>query len=76
VEATTERGVVAIHGDVHDISGEYDVVLFTRSLHHAENLDGILESTKAGTLHKTGDQSKYATAGQATARPIQRIGGA
>jgi len=43
VEATTERGVVAIHGDVHDISGEYDVVLFTRSLHHAENLDGILE---------------------------------
>ncbi len=43
MEATTERGVVAIHGDVHDISGEYDVVLFTRSLHHAENLDGILE---------------------------------
>ncbi len=43
VKAATERGVVAIHGDVHDISGEYDVVLFTRSLHHAENLDGILE---------------------------------
>jgi len=43
VQAATERGVVAIHGDVHDISGMYEVVLFTRSLHHAENLDGILE---------------------------------
>ncbi len=43
VKAATGRGVVAIHGDVHDISGMYDVVLFTRSLHHAENLAGILE---------------------------------
>ncbi len=43
VKAATERGVVAIHGDVHDISGVYEVVLFTRSLHHAEDLDGILE---------------------------------
>lgn len=43
VKAATERGVVAIHGDVHGISGVYDVVLFTRSLHHADNLDGILE---------------------------------
>ena len=43
VKTATERGVVAIHGDVHDISGVYEVVLFTRSLHHAENLDGILE---------------------------------
>ena len=43
VKAAMERGVVAIHGDVHDLSGIYDVVLFTRSLHHAESLDGILE---------------------------------
>ena len=43
VNAATERGVVAIHGDVHDITGMYDAVLFTRSLHHAENLEGILE---------------------------------
>lgn len=43
VKAANRRGVAAVHGDVHDISDEYDVVLFTRSLHHAENLDGILE---------------------------------
>ncbi|TWP48371.1 class I SAM-dependent methyltransferase [Lentzea tibetensis] len=40
--ATRERGVPVIQADVHDVSGEYDVVLFTRSLHHAEDLDGIL----------------------------------
>ncbi len=43
VAAATERGVATVQGDVHDMSGEYDVVLFTRSLHHAENLHGILE---------------------------------
>ncbi|WNV87030.1 class I SAM-dependent methyltransferase [Umezawaea sp. Da 62-37] len=42
VAAAGERGVPVIHADVHDISGEYDVVLFTRSLHHAEDLDGVL----------------------------------
>lgn len=40
--AARERGVPVIQADVLDVSGEYDVVLFTRSLHHAENLDHIL----------------------------------
>jgi SAM-dependent methyltransferase len=40
--AAGERGVPVIEADVLDVSGEYDVVLFTRSLHHAEDLDGIL----------------------------------
>lgn len=42
VAAAEKRGVSVIHADVHDVFGEYDVVLFTRSLHHAENLDDIL----------------------------------
>lgn len=46
--AAKERGVTVIHADLHDVSGEYDVVLFTRSLHHAEDLDDVL--THAGTL--------------------------
>ncbi|HEY4460870.1 MAG TPA: methyltransferase domain-containing protein [Pseudonocardiaceae bacterium] len=40
--AARERGVRVIEADVHEVTGEYDVVLFTRSLHHAEDLDGIL----------------------------------
>src|SRR5882724_11253875 len=40
--AAAERGVPVIQADVHDVTGEYDVVLFTRSLHHAEDLGGIL----------------------------------
>lgn len=40
--AARKRGVPVIQADVHDVSGEYDVVLFTRSLHHAESLDDIL----------------------------------
>ncbi|SFQ63852.1 Methyltransferase domain-containing protein [Amycolatopsis arida] len=40
--AARERGVPVIQADVHDVYGEYDVVLFTRSLHHAESLDDIL----------------------------------
>jgi SAM-dependent methyltransferase len=40
--AAAERGVPVIRADVRDISGEYDVVLFTRSLHHADDLDDIL----------------------------------
>jgi SAM-dependent methyltransferase len=40
--AAKERGVRVIEADLHDVTGEYDVVLFTRSLHHAENLDGML----------------------------------
>ncbi|SDN45542.1 class I SAM-dependent methyltransferase [Allokutzneria albata] len=43
--AAGERGVTVIQADVHEVSGEYDVVLFTRSLHHAEDLDGILAHT-------------------------------
>ena len=43
VKAATERGIEVVHGDVHDISGQYDVVLFTRSLHHADDLDRILQ---------------------------------
>jgi SAM-dependent methyltransferase len=40
--AAGERGVTVIQADVRDVTGEYDVVLFTRSLHHAEDLDDIL----------------------------------
>ncbi|HEX6345018.1 class I SAM-dependent methyltransferase [Umezawaea sp.] len=40
--AAGARGVPVIHADVLDVSGEHDVVLFTRSLHHAEDLDGVL----------------------------------
>jgi SAM-dependent methyltransferase len=47
VAATAERGVPAIQADILDVSGEYDVVLFTRSLHHAENLDDILAHAAA-----------------------------
>jgi SAM-dependent methyltransferase len=52
--AARERGVHAVQADVHDVSGEYDVVLFTRSLHHAEDLDGIL--AHATTLLAPGGQ--------------------
>jgi SAM-dependent methyltransferase len=40
--AAGERGVTVLQADVRDVSGEYDVALFTRSLHHAEDLDDIL----------------------------------
>ncbi|MEV4313803.1 methyltransferase domain-containing protein [Actinocrispum sp. NPDC049592] len=40
--AAKERGVAVIEADIRDVSGEYDVVLFTRSLHHAESLDDLL----------------------------------
>ena len=52
--AATERGVPVIQADVHDVSGEYDVVLFTRSLHHAEDLDETL--AHAATLLAPGRQ--------------------
>jgi SAM-dependent methyltransferase len=52
--AAGERGVPVIQADVHDVSGEYDVVLFTRSLHHAEDLDEIL--AHAVTLLAPGGQ--------------------
>ena len=42
VAAARERGVPVIQADVHDVSGQHDVILFTRSLHHAEDLDAIL----------------------------------
>jgi SAM-dependent methyltransferase len=54
VAAARERGVPVIQADVRDVSGEYDVVLFTRSLHHAENLDEIL--AHAATLLDPGGQ--------------------
>jgi SAM-dependent methyltransferase len=37
-ESAGRRGVRVIQADINDVAGEYDVVLFTRSLHHAENL--------------------------------------
>ncbi|HEX4224868.1 MAG TPA: class I SAM-dependent methyltransferase [Pseudonocardiaceae bacterium] len=40
--AARERGVPVIEADVNDVSGQYDVVLFTRSLHHAEDLNATL----------------------------------
>jgi SAM-dependent methyltransferase len=52
--AAGERGVPVIQADVHDVSGQYDVVLFTRSLHHAEDLDDIL--AHAATLLAPGGQ--------------------
>lgn len=54
VAAARERGVSVVHADVHDVSGQYDVVLFTRSLHHADDLLGIL--AHATTLLKAGGQ--------------------
>ncbi len=50
-----ERGVHVIQADINDISGEYDVVLFTRSLHHAESLDNTL--AHAVTLLAPGGRS-------------------
>ena len=41
-ESARRRGVRVIQADINDVEGEYDVVLFTRSLHHAENLPGTL----------------------------------
>ncbi|WP_158852090.1 class I SAM-dependent methyltransferase [Saccharothrix deserti] len=52
--AAGERGVPVIQADVRDVSGEFDVVLFTRSLHHAESLDDIL--AHAVTLLAPGGQ--------------------
>jgi SAM-dependent methyltransferase len=52
--AAGERGVRVIQADVHDVSGVYDIVLFTRSLHHAESLDSIL--AHAATLLAPGGQ--------------------
>jgi SAM-dependent methyltransferase len=50
--AAEKLGVPVIEADFLDVSGEYDVVLFTRSLHHAESLNGILEH--AATLLAAG----------------------
>jgi SAM-dependent methyltransferase len=52
--AAGERGVPVIQADIRDVSGEYEVVLFTRSLHHAENLDDIV--AHAVTLLAPGGQ--------------------
>lgn len=52
--AAAERGVRVVQADVRDIRGDYDVVLFTRSLHHAESLEDIL--AHAVTLLAPGGQ--------------------
>jgi SAM-dependent methyltransferase len=52
--AAKERGVPVIYADVSNLSGEYDVVLFTRSLHHAESLGDLL--AHAVTLLAPGGQ--------------------
>lgn len=52
--AARERGVPVVEADINDVAGEYDVVLFTRSLHHAENLDATL--SHAATLLAPGGQ--------------------
>lgn len=52
--AARERGVRVIQADVLEVSGEYDVVLFTRSLHHADDLDAVL--AHAATLLAPGGQ--------------------
>jgi SAM-dependent methyltransferase len=52
--AARERGVPVIESDILEVTGVYDVVLFTRSLHHAENLDGIV--AHAVTLLAPGGQ--------------------
>lgn len=49
-----QRGVPVIQADLLDVTGEYDVVLFTRSLHHADSLDEIL--AHAATLLAPGGQ--------------------
>src|SRR5438552_891899 len=51
--AAEKRGVSVIQADVRDVRGEYDVVLFTRSLHHAESLDDLL-ACAAGLLAPDG----------------------
>lgn len=52
--AAGARGVPVIRADIRDVAGEYDVVLFTRSLHHAEDLDDLL--THAAKLLVPGGQ--------------------
>ncbi len=41
-ESARRRGVRVLHADINDVSGQYDVVLFTRSLHHAADLTSTL----------------------------------
>ncbi len=52
--AARARGVDVVHADLLAVSGEYDVVLFTRSLHHAEDLDAVV--AHAATLLAPGGQ--------------------
>ncbi len=52
--AARDRGVHVIQADVLEVSGEYDVVLFTRALHHADDLDAVL--AHAATLLAPGGQ--------------------
>jgi SAM-dependent methyltransferase len=52
--AARARGVHVIQADVLEVSGEYDVVLFTRALHHADDLDAVL--AHAATLLVPGGQ--------------------
>ena len=41
-QAAREQGVHVVEADINMVTGEYDVILFTRSLHHAESLDDTL----------------------------------
>lgn len=41
-DAARDRGVSVIQADLREVTGEFDVVLCTRSLHHADDLDGVL----------------------------------
>lgn len=48
VASTRARGVPAIHTDVLDVTDHtFDVLLFTRSLHHAEDLGGTLHHARS-----------------------------
>ncbi len=66
-----ERGVHVIQADSNEVSGEYDVLLFTRSLHHAENLDNTL--AHAVTLLALGNRSSSKNSpgtGESHRRPL------
>lgn len=48
VTATRARGVPALAADVLDVTGQtFDVLLFTRSLHHADDVDEILRHARS-----------------------------
>ena len=52
--AARDLGLRVLQADINDVTGEYDVVLFTRSLHHAESLEDTV--AHAVTLLAAGGQ--------------------